>query len=217
MKAHQAEYPITLMCRVLGISRSGYYAWRKRSPSPHSQRDERLRERITRIHGKSRGTYGRPRIHAELKEEGERVGGKRIARLMRGLRASGGKPPQRLHHHAARSPCPAGSGFGGAGLHSRRSRSALGGGYHLYPHRGGVSLSGGSPGRLEPPGGGLGDGHASADDAGAGRAEHGARAATPSGGDSPFGSGDAVHVDRLRISLPGDGRAAVDGIRRGLL
>jgi len=69
------------MCRVLGVSRSGYYAWSGRPPSARSVADALLRERIEAIHKKSSGTYGRPRIHAELKEEGMRVGAKRIARL----------------------------------------------------------------------------------------------------------------------------------------
>lgn len=76
------------MCRVLGVSRSGYYAWRKRLPSARSIEDKRLTQRIEAIHDESRGTYGVPRIHAELNETDERVSRKRIARLMRnrGLR-----------------------------------------------------------------------------------------------------------------------------------
>src|SRR5690625_3906916 len=70
-----------MMCRVLGVSRSGYYAWSGRPPSARSVADALLRVRIEAIHKKSDGTYGRPRIHAELKEEGMRVGAKRIARL----------------------------------------------------------------------------------------------------------------------------------------
>src|SRR5690625_7208417 len=70
-----------MMCRVLGVSRSGYYAWSGRPPSARSVADALLRERIEAIHKKSDGTYGRPRIHAELKEEGMRDGAKRIARL----------------------------------------------------------------------------------------------------------------------------------------
>lgn len=83
MKAHQAQYPVATQCRVLDVSASGYYAWLKRPPSPRAQTDEKLTARIRAIHQRSRGTYGRPRIHAELQEEGVHVGGKRIARLMR--------------------------------------------------------------------------------------------------------------------------------------
>ena len=71
------------MCRVLDLSRSGFYAWLRRSPSSRTLRDRQLTERIERIHEGSRGTYGAPRVHAELLEEGERIGKKRVARLMR--------------------------------------------------------------------------------------------------------------------------------------
>lgn len=83
MSAHQAVYPIRTMCRVLEVSPSGYYAWRKRSPSARAQEDAVLTRRIQEVHTDSRGTYGSPRIHAELREEGTRVGRKRVARLMR--------------------------------------------------------------------------------------------------------------------------------------
>ena len=71
------------MCRVLGISTSGYYAWADRTPSKRAREDEVLRKRIEAIHRQSRGTYGRPRVHAELKEEGVHIGCKRVTRLMR--------------------------------------------------------------------------------------------------------------------------------------
>ncbi len=76
------------MCRVLGVSRSGYYAWLKREPCARSIEDVRLSERIKTIHEQSRGTYGAPRVHAELVDGDERLGKKRVARLMRahGLR-----------------------------------------------------------------------------------------------------------------------------------
>lgn len=83
MKAHQGEYPITTMCRVLEVSTSGYYAWLKRSPSRRAQEDEVLTREIKRIHTHSKGTYGAPRIHAQLAREGIHVGQKRVARLMR--------------------------------------------------------------------------------------------------------------------------------------
>ena len=85
MSVHQADYKVTTMCRVLGVSRSGYYAWQTRSPSARSQTDDRLKTRIQAIHESSRGTYGAPRIHAELEDTDERVGRKRVARLMRDL------------------------------------------------------------------------------------------------------------------------------------
>lgn len=72
-----------MMCRVLGVSRSGYYAWRKRPPSKRALENVWLLERIETIHERSRGTYGSPRIHADLQAEGIGVGENRVARLMR--------------------------------------------------------------------------------------------------------------------------------------
>lgn len=83
MKANQAVYPVATQCRLLGISPSGYYAWRRRPPSARTQANEALTERIRAIHAFSQGTYGMPRIHAELAAEGEQVSRKRVARLMR--------------------------------------------------------------------------------------------------------------------------------------
>ena len=75
-------FSIRAMCRVLDVSTSGYYAWRRRKVSVRSRENEVLRRRIRAIHERSRQTYGSPRIHAELKEEGTRIGRKRVARLM---------------------------------------------------------------------------------------------------------------------------------------
>ena len=83
MSEHQAVHPIATMSRLLEVSASGYYAWLKREPSARAISDAALLERIKAVHQKSRGTYGVPRVHAELKAEGIHVGRKRVARLMR--------------------------------------------------------------------------------------------------------------------------------------
>lgn len=83
MEREKADHAIATMCRVLGVSPSGYYAWRRRPPSPRARADAALSERIAKIHMDSRWTYGSPRIHAELREEGVRCSRKRVARLMR--------------------------------------------------------------------------------------------------------------------------------------
>lgn len=77
------------MCRVLGVSTSGYYAWLKRPPSKRAQEDERLTKRIRSIHARSNGTYGAPRIHEQLAREGIHVGRKRVARLMKAAHLRG--------------------------------------------------------------------------------------------------------------------------------
>ena len=78
-----------MMCRVLGISPSGYYAWRERVPSQRAQKDAELIKRIRDIHETSRGTYGVPRMHAELAAQGHHVGRKRVWRLMRAANLEG--------------------------------------------------------------------------------------------------------------------------------
>jgi putative transposase len=79
----RAVYPVNLLCRLLKVSRSGYYAWRQRPPSARRLADEVLAEQIRGFHLASRGTYGAPRIHADLADAGVRVGRKRVARIMR--------------------------------------------------------------------------------------------------------------------------------------
>jgi len=82
VSANQAMYAIATMCRVLEVSTSGYYAWRKRPRSARARADAGLSISIQAIHERSRATYGVPRIHAELAAGGIRVGRKRVARLM---------------------------------------------------------------------------------------------------------------------------------------
>ena len=89
MKGHRAAYGIATMCRVLGVSSSGYYAWQDRAPSARAQHDAELTMKIHTIHLESRGTYGAPRVHAELAAQGAHVGRKRVARLMRAARVQG--------------------------------------------------------------------------------------------------------------------------------
>jgi putative transposase len=83
LKANQAEYSVRAMCRVLDVSPSGFYAARKRPLSTRAREDLLLSARLERAHKESRGTYGAPRLHAELQAEGVHVGRKRVARLMR--------------------------------------------------------------------------------------------------------------------------------------
>ena len=77
------------MCRVLGVSSSGYYAWAKRAPSARATSDAALMERIGAVHAASHGTYSSPRVHAELVESGLSIGRKRVARLMKAAGLAG--------------------------------------------------------------------------------------------------------------------------------
>ena len=83
MTANQAVFPVETMARVMGVSRSGFHAWSSRPPSRRALADARLSERIAQVHLASKETYGAPRIHAELADEGTRVGRKRVERLMK--------------------------------------------------------------------------------------------------------------------------------------
>jgi putative transposase len=83
VEREKAHHPVTTMCRLLGVSPSGYWAWRARGASSRSLGDAALAGRIRRAHEVSRGVYGAPRVHAELRAGGVRCGRKRVARLMR--------------------------------------------------------------------------------------------------------------------------------------
>jgi len=82
-------YPVSILCAVLGVSKSGFYAWKGRPPSSRTKQDARLAVEVAATHKRTRGVYGSPRVHAELKARGVRASRKCIARLMRkqGLRA----------------------------------------------------------------------------------------------------------------------------------
>jgi putative transposase len=87
--AEKARYPVAVLCDVLEVSRSGFYAWKERPVPAKQKADAQLTAQIAGVHKGSRGTYGSPRVHAELRADGVRVGRKRVERLMResGLRA----------------------------------------------------------------------------------------------------------------------------------
>ena len=88
--AEKAAHSIAIMCRVLEVSRSGYHAWTQRPLGPRAREDARLTERIRELHKKRRGVYGSPRIWSDLTvDDGERIGRKRVERLMRQAGLSG--------------------------------------------------------------------------------------------------------------------------------
>jgi putative transposase len=83
IQAEKASYPVRMLCRTLEVSPAGFYGWCDREPSERQRRDEALRVSIRAVHAASRRTYGSPRVHLELREANDRVGRKRVARLMR--------------------------------------------------------------------------------------------------------------------------------------
>ena len=107
--AEKARFPVSLLCRTVGVSKSGYYAWRGRPPSKRSREDAALTERIVQVHKRSRETYGYPRVHAELRALGVRCGRRRVARLMRkaGLRGCmRGKKKRTTRRDPRATPAP---------------------------------------------------------------------------------------------------------------
>jgi putative transposase len=101
--AEKAYYPISLLCRVLGVSRSGFHAWERRPPSDRVLADAWLIERIREIHRESREPYGARRVHRALRHRGVRVGRKRVERLMR-LASISGLVPKRYRRTTIRVP-----------------------------------------------------------------------------------------------------------------
>lgn len=83
VESHRQIGRVETLCRALGVSVSGYYAWRTREPSQHQQRDEALLHAIQAVYQAGRGVYGSPRVHAALRQQGLRCSRKRVARLMR--------------------------------------------------------------------------------------------------------------------------------------
>ena len=104
MAEHESEFRIQRMCRVLGVGRSGYYAWCSRPASQRVQEDEVLLVKIQQEYQISRGTYGSPRIHAALQKQGVKCSQKRVARLMRLHQITGRKRQKRRPVTTQRDP-----------------------------------------------------------------------------------------------------------------
>jgi putative transposase len=106
IERQRTRHAVRRLCELLEVSPAGYYEWRGRPCSPRSTADERLRAEIVRVHAASRKTYGRPRIHAELREQGLKVGAKRIACLMKISGIQGVWPRRFVHTTDSAHPHP---------------------------------------------------------------------------------------------------------------
>jgi transposase InsO family protein len=104
MRSHESEFGVKAMCRVLDVSRSGYYAWRNHPKSRRAQANERLLVQIQEEYQLSRKTYGSPRIHAVLRRKGVQCSRKRVARLMRLEQIAAGRARRRIPHTTQRDP-----------------------------------------------------------------------------------------------------------------
>ena len=156
MSSQEAQHSVATMSRLLEVSRSGFYAWAERGSSQRACQDLVLSTGIQRIHEYSRGTYGAPRIHAELASEGTHIGCKRVARLMRekGLRGVSRRKwtTTTVRDRAAvLAPDLVKRDFGAQG-----PESALGGRHHLRSDLGWFPVRRGGRGCLEPSCSGMG-------------------------------------------------------------
>ena len=96
IEQHKHEFPIVVMCNVLGVSESGLYAWRKRPACQRTREDAQLTQEIRQVYATHRGRYGSPRIHRELKDQGRCTSRKRVARLMREAALSARRKQRRV-------------------------------------------------------------------------------------------------------------------------
>ena len=97
IEAQKTVWPVKVMCRVLEVSPAGFYAWSDRPEARHEVEDRRLGVLVREAHERSRGTYGSPRIHAELQAQGVRVSRKRVSRMMRELGLRRRSRQRRMH------------------------------------------------------------------------------------------------------------------------
>lgn len=183
MTANQAEYSVQMMSRTLGVSRSGFYAYHNRPPSNRQVADDALSERIAAIHEVSKQTYGAPRIHAELADEGVHVGRTRIERLMKanGLR---GVSRRKFVVTTERDPRarPA-SDLVDRNFYADAPNVLWVADITYVPTWAGFAVSGGSARCLQPPSDRLGHGHPPANTAGTRRDEYGCHATQTRGCD----------------------------------
>ena len=115
----KAHHSVVRLCRVLRVAKSAFYAWQKQQPSARARVDEQLTNEIKEIYDASRCTYGAPRVHAELRNRGQRVGRKRVARLMRKAGLVGRTPRPLSTDHDSRPEYPGpGPGSGATRIRS---------------------------------------------------------------------------------------------------
>ena len=128
IEAEKANFPVKFMCERLGVTRQGFYAWRKRPPSRRRVTDAAYTAVIKKIHADSRHNYGAPRICAELADDyGIRCGQKRVARLMRQAGIAGCHRRRRGLDHPPRRLAVAGTGPGQPPVHRSGPQRVVGG------------------------------------------------------------------------------------------
>jgi len=199
---NRARYPIAVMCRVLGVSPSGYYAWAKRPASERAVMDAALIVTIRAAHAASKGTYGAPRLQVDLADAGIRVSRKRVARLM--LSAGLAGVSRRRHtvttvrDGARQAPDLVDRDF----TAERPNMLWVADITYIPTWAGFLYLAV------------VLDGDDLAYAGGARCSRHGARAAAAERRDPPFGSRLAVYLDRVRQTMSGGWCSPLDGVGR---
>ena len=133
IRAEKAQFPIAALCRVLGVTRQGYYAMERRGLSERAKSDVTLQAQVREIHEKSRETYGSPRIRAALSRQGTRVGKTRAGHRWPGAASF-------PRHDALRPEPPRRAEPACAGVLCFQAERALGHGHHVHQHRRGLVL-----------------------------------------------------------------------------
>ena len=142
------EYPIIVMCRVLGISESGFFAWRKRPAIQRQREDAQLKEEIEQVFVMHQGRYGSPRIHRELHDQGRGCSRKRIARLMREAGWYAKRKRHRILTTRRDATHPVVQSALRTRFYSNRTQYQMGDGYHVHFNNPGMAVFGGDPGRV---------------------------------------------------------------------
>ena len=143
IRAHERLFHVTTMCRVLEVSRAGFYKWRAQPLSERVKADLVLAARIRAIHTGRQRSYGSPRVHRELQDQGVRCGEKRVARVMRlnGIRAVTPKPYRVTTQSSHRQPvAPNHLGASFQRSHPGRPECGVGRGHYLHPDAGRLAL-----------------------------------------------------------------------------
>ena len=198
------------MCRVLGVSPSGYYAWRGRRPSRRARENEALSRWITAIHAESREIYGAWRVHAELR--GAAAGGAADA----GAGPAGRDASETALHDPQGPGSGRGAGPGAAPIRGGKAEPGVGSGHHLRADPRGLPVLGDGAGRVQPQGGGLGDERAADGGAGAVGAGDGARDVGGARRGVPFRPRLPVHDAGVQPALRRGRHPAIDGAGRQL-
>ena len=134
IEQYRQEFPIVVLCQVLGVSESGFYAWRKRPTCRRKREDAQLTQEIRQVFALHRGRYGSPRLHVELREQGKSCSRKRVARLMQQAGISAQRKQRRVVTTRRDATHPVAPNLEDSRLYGARAEQKMGERYHVYSH-----------------------------------------------------------------------------------